>query len=422
MKQDENTEVFPKHFFWGASSAAHQYEGDNNNQWAVWELAHARELAQTAHQRLSWLPKWHKIKDQAEEPENYVSGKGLDHYNRYKEDFKLLKELNLNSFRFSIEWSRIEPKEGHWDESEIKHYKEYIAELRRQKIEPFMNIWHWTHPAWFEEKGGFEKKKNLKYFERFVRKVAKDLIDDVEYVITLNEPSNYATFGYIIGDWPPQKKNIIQASIVYVNLVRAHKRAYKILKTAKPSLQVGSAAALANVQAKRPRNMLDTLSTRFMRYFWNWWFLNRIRKSQDFIGVNYYFSDYYKGFGKRKNPAVPLNDLGWYMEPEGLYPLLLRTWAHYKKPIFITENGLADADDEYRQWWLEETIIAMEKAISEGVDLRGYLHWSLLDNFEWAYGWWPHFGLVKVDRKNMKRTIRPSAKWFASWLESQKMR
>ncbi len=419
MKQDENTEVFPKHFFWGTSTAAHQVEGNNNNQWAVWELAHARELAQTAHQRLSWLPKWNDIKDQAEEPENYVSGAGVDHYNRYKDDFKLLKELNLNAFRFSIEWSRIEPKEGHWDEAEIAHYKEYIAELRRQKIEPFLNIWHWTHPVWFEEKGGFEKKKNIKYFERFVRKVAKELIDDVEYVLVLNEPSNYATFGYIIGEWPPQKKNFLEASLVYINLVRSHKRAYKILKNAKPSLQVGSAAALANVQAKRPRNLLDTVSTRFMRYFWNWWFLNRIRKSQDFIGVNYYFSDYYKGFGKRKNPSVPLNDLGWYMEPEGLYPLLLRTWAHYKKPIFVTENGLADADDEYRRWWLEETIIAMEKAISEGVDLRGYLHWSLLDNFEWAYGWWPKFGLVKVDRENdMKRTIRPSAKWFASWLES----
>jgi beta-glucosidase len=150
-----------------------------------------------------------------------------------------------------------------------------------------------------------------------------------------------------------------------------------------------------------------------MRYFWNWWFMNRIRKQQDFVGINYYFTDYYTGLAKKVNPSVPVNDLGWYMEPEGLYPLLLSAWRHYKKPIFITENGLADAKDEYRRWWLEETIVAMERALSEGVDLRGYLHWSLLDNFEWKYGWWPQFGLVHIDRKTMKRTVRPSAKWFA---------
>ncbi len=420
MKQDENTDVFPKHFFWGASTASHQVEGGNHNQWTVFELANARDLAQTAHQRLSWLPRWHDIKSQAEEPENYISGDGVDHYNRYKEDFDILKELNLNSFRFTIEWSRIQPQEGKWDNKEIEYYKSYIAELRKRKIEPFLNVWHWTVPVWFDEKGGFEKLENVKYFEAFVKKIAKELIDDVEYVLVLNEPNNFVTFGYITGEWPPNKKNIIKASFTYWNMVRCHKKAYKILKKAKPTLQVGTAASLANIQAKRPRNLLDAMSTRFMRYFWNWWFLNRIRRTQDFIGVNYYFSDYYKGLGKRANPKVPLNDLGWYMEPEGLYPLLLRTWAHYKKPIFVTENGLADGDDEYRQWWLQESIIAMEKAISEGVDLRGYLHWSLLDNFEWAYGWWPKFGLVEVKRnKNMERKIRPSAKWLATWLDSK---
>lgn len=419
MKQDENTEVFPKHFFWGASTAAHQVEGGNHNQWTVWELAHARELAQTAHQRLSWLPQWDDIKDEAEEPANYVSGEGIDHYNRYKEDFDLMGELNLNAFRFTIEWSRIEPEEGKWDQKEIDHYKTYIAELRKRKIEPFLNIWHWTLPVWFAEKGGFEKQANLEYFDRFVEKVSKELIDEVEYVLVLNEPNNYMTFGYVASEWPPQKKNPLLGVWVYLNLVRAHKRAYKILKAKKPSMQVGSASNLANIQAKRPHNMLDEASTKIMRYAWNWWFLRRIRKHQDFIGINYYFSDYYRGVGKRDNPKVPLNDLGWYMEPEGLYPLLLRTWSHFKKPIFITENGLADQDDEYRRWWIEETIIAMEKAISEGVDLRGYFHWSLLDNFEWAFGWWPKFGLVEVDRKHgMKRKIRPSAKWFADWLKS----
>jgi beta-glucosidase len=417
MKEETNPDIFPKHFFWGASTAAHQVEGRNHNQWSVWELSHAKELSQIAHQGLSWLPNWHRVRDQAEEPDNYISGIGVDHYKRYKEDFEIVKSLNLNSFRFSIEWSRIEPEEGKWDEAEIEHYRRYITELRRRKIEPFLNVWHWTYPVWFDEKGGFEKKNNLKYFERFVRKVADSLTDEIEYILVLNEPNNFATLSYLTGRWPPNQKSLLKFCKVYINLTKAHKRSYQILKKKKPSLQVGTAANLANIQAKRPHSTLDQISTKWMRYMWNWWFLRRIRKHQDFIGVNYYFSDYYSGLGWKKNPKVPLNDMGWYMEPEGIYPLLLRVWDRFKKPIFITENGLADKNDEFRRWWIEETIVAMERALSEGVDLRGYFHWSLLDNFEWDFGWWPKFGLVEVDRKSMKRKPRASAKWLASWLE-----
>jgi len=414
MNENEDPKIFPKNFFWGASTASHQVEGGNENQWSVWELAHAKELAQTAHQRLSWLPNWSEIKKEAEKPENYISGKGVEHYSRYKDDFALIKSLNMNSFRFGIEWARIEPEEGVWDEKAIDHYRKYIKELRGSDLEPFMNIWHWTMPTWFTDIGGFKKKANLEYFERFVKKVADELIGDVTYVLTLNEPNVYASFSYGTGEWPPQEKNWISVANVYINLVRAHKRAYKILKKAKPTLQIGVAAQLANIQAKKPHNYFDNVSTKWMRYFWNWWFLKRIRNQQDFVGINYYFTDYYTGMARRQNPRVPLNDLGWYMEPEGLYPLLVRSWTRFKKPIFVTENGLADAKDEYRRWWIEETIVAMERAISEGVDLKGYFHWSLLDNFEWKYGWWPKFGLIEVDRENgMKRKIRPSAKWFS---------
>lgn len=408
---------FPKHFFWGASTAAHQVEGGNHNQWTVWELAHAKEYAQTAHQHLSELHNWDEIKDRAEEPENYVSGKGVEHYKYYKQDFGLAQQLNLNAFRFTIEWSRIEPEEGKWDEKEIAHYREYIAELRRRKLEPFLTLWHWTVPVWFADKGGFEKKENLKYFDRFVRKVSEELVDDVEYVITLNEPNVDASFSYLVSLHPPAQKSLLKFAKVYWNLTRVHRRAYTILKKSKPSLDVGASMQLANIQAKRPHNYIDQLTTQWMRYFWNWWFLRRIRKHQDFIGMNYYFSDYYSGMGKRHNPRIPLNDMGWYMEPEGIYPLLLRTWSRFKKPIFITENGLADQNDQHRRWWIEQTVVAMERAISEGVELRGYFHWSLLDNFEWQDGWWPKFGLIEVDRENgMKRTIRPSAEWYAELL------
>ncbi len=412
--------VFPKDFFWGASTASHQVEGGTVNQWSVWELAHANELAKTAEERLSYLEDWDDIKKDATQPDNYVSGRGVDHYHRYSEDFDIAKKLHLNAFRFGIEWARVEPEEGKWDEKELAHYKEYITQLHQKGLEPFLNVWHWTMPTWFTERGGFRYRRNLKYWKRFVTKLAQSFGQDITYVLTLNEPNVYATFSHLTGEWVPQEKSPWALFLVSRNLVTAHKQAYKIFKTANPRLQIGIAQQLANIQPRRPQNILDVVSTKWMRYVWNWSFLNRLKRHQDFVGFNYYFSDYYRLF-KRDNPKAPLSDLGWYMEPEGLYPLLVRVWAHYKKPIIVTENGVADRKDQYRQWWLEETVIAMERALSDGVDIRGYFHWSLLDNFEWKYGWWPKFGLVEVDRKQgMKRTIRPSARWYAKKIQAMK--
>ena len=409
--------IFPKNFYWGASTAAHQVEGGLHNDWSVWELAHAQELAKGAAHKLSWLSNWPDIKDQAEKPANYVSGEGIDHYRRYKEDFDIVEKLNMNAYRFSIEWARLEPEEGQWDEAAVQHYHDYLKELRARGINPFLNIWHWTVPVWFENKGAFTKKANLQYFLRFVQKISDEYGADLNHIVTLNEPNVYASLGFVTASRPPQEKNAWKGLVSYWNLVQAHKGAYKILKAAHPHLQVGIAAQLGNIQAKRSHNFVDVITTRVMRYAWNWWFLRRIRNQQDFIGINYYFTDYYQNF-KPQNPKAPVSDLGWYMEPEGIYPILLRTWLRFKKPIFITENGVADAHDQYRRWWIEETVIAMERALSEGVDLRGYFHWSLLDNFEWESGYWPRFGLVEVDRKQgMKRTIRPSAKWFGDLIK-----
>jgi beta-glucosidase len=410
--------TFPKDFMWGASTSAHQVEGGNHNQWTVWELAHASELAKTAEKKYGHLPSWEAIKKEAKNPDNYVSGRGIDHYTRYEEDFKLAKKLNFNSYRFGIEWSRLEPEEGLWDEAAIEHYRQYIKTLKDMDIEPVLNLWHWTFPIWLHDKGGFKNGANLKYFNRFVQKISEEYGHMLRYVITLNEPNVYTSFGYQLGTWPPQEKNLLSMLKVYWNLVKAHRIAYRVLKKHHPEMQVGIAAQLANIQAKRPHNFFDEVSTKIMRYFWNWWFLRRIRRQQDFVGFNYYFTDYYTGLLKRENPKTPLSDMGWYMEPEGLYPLLLRIWARYKKPIIITENGVADGKDEYRRWWIEESIVAMQRALSEGVKIKGYFHWSLLDNFEWSDGWWPKFGLIEVDRAHgMERKIRPSAKWFADRIE-----
>ncbi|MGI9027633.1 MAG: glycoside hydrolase family 1 protein [Candidatus Saccharimonadales bacterium] len=415
QKARKRSDHFPKDFFWGASTASHQVEGGTHNQWSVWELGHAAERAAGAQRRLDWTPAWHnkQLQPAMTQPQNYVSGDGVKHLTRYKEDFSIARSLNFNAFRFGIEWSRIEPQEGQWNQVALDHYKKYIAELRAQGLEPFLNIWHWTNPLWFEEKGAFAKRKNLVYFKRFVKKIAEELLDDVTYVLTINEANSYVTLSYLNGDWPPQQKNIVTTLRVYYNLAEAHKIAYKVLKKHKSTLQIGVAHQANANFAINKNNPLQRLTARLSDYVWDEWFYNRIRRSQDFIGMNHYFTNYWKGV-VFDNPKDTVSDLGWYMEPARIYDVIMRLSKKYKKPIIITENGLADATDQHRQWWLEETITAMDKALADGADLRGYLHWSLVDNFEWAEGWWPKFGLVAVDREHgMKRTVRPSAHWFA---------
>ena len=217
--------IFPKNFYWGASTAAHQVEGGLHNDWTVWELAHAQELAKGAAHKLSWLSNWPDIKDQAEKPANYVSGEGVDHYHRYKEDFDIVEKLNMNAYRFSIEWARLEPEEGQWDEAAVQHYHDYLKELRARGINPFLNIWHWTVPVWFEEKGAFTKKANLVHFLRFVQKISDEYGADLNHIVTLNEPNVYASLGFVTASRPPQEKKAWKGLVSYWNLVQAHKGA-----------------------------------------------------------------------------------------------------------------------------------------------------------------------------------------------------
>src|SRR5512139_2764276 len=172
----------PKQFFWGASTASHQVEGHTQNQWSVWERQRAEQLAKTAHKRYGWQPNWKDIEAQATNPANYISGHGVEHFEHYQEDFDILKKLNLNAFRFSIQWARLEPEEGKWNPAAVEHYKKYIHELRARHIEPFLNLWHWTMPVWFTDKGGFAKRSNIKYFKAYVQKIAEELLDEVDYV------------------------------------------------------------------------------------------------------------------------------------------------------------------------------------------------------------------------------------------------
>lgn len=410
---------FPKEFLWGASTAAYQVEGGLENQWSEWTKANAKRLSVESPKKLDWLPRKERVAKALSDPDNYICGDAVEHYARYQADFDLLKQMNMNAYRFGIDWSRIEPKRGEWDKGAIEHYKKYIKELKSRGIEPIPTLWHWVMPLWFVEMGGFEKKSNVKYFERFARKVAAEFVDDLRYALTINEPNVYVSFSYITGDWPPQRKNFLLGLRVYNNLVHAHKAAYRELKAANPDLLISIADSLGVIRPKDRRNPVNRLVVSVTDYAWNWWFLDRIRHHCDFIGVNFYSTEYRDWLGRIRNPSEPVNDLGWYMEPTALADLLGKVWRRYRKPLMITENGLADGTDSQRKWWISGSLIAMRQAMGGGVHLIGYLHWSLLDNFEWAYGWWPKFGLVAVDREHgMKRTLRPSARWFGERIKA----
>ncbi|HSE29833.1 MAG TPA: family 1 glycosylhydrolase [Candidatus Saccharimonadales bacterium] len=411
MKKDEGLLLkFPGHFLWGAASAAHQVEGSNHNQWTVWELEHAKILAETAKYQANYLPKWDQIKADATNPANYVSGKATDHYNRYQEDFALIKKLNMNAWRFSIEWSRVEPEEGAWNAEAIEHYRVYLKKLAAIGVEPIVTLWHWTVPVWFEQKGGFTKRSNIGYFLRFAEKVFDELGQNFRYVITLNEPEVYAAKSFLLGEWPPQRRSKTEALVVLLNLISVHKKVYKAAKKKGRKYLISIAKNTAHHYAGDDA-VLSQTTAKVMSWVEDGFLLGRIKKYLDFIGLNYYFSNRYYGY-RQHNENLRRSDLGWDMRPADIEIVLKQLYDQYNLPIIITENGLADHDDEFRKWWLSQTLMAMHRAIQSGVRLEGYLHWSLTDNFEWSSGFWPRFGLAEVDYKTKKRTLRPSAIWF----------
>ncbi len=348
-------------FYWGAATSSHQVEGSNQNDWSEFERAHNLEL----------------------------SGFACDHYNRYKEDFDIAKSLSHNAHRFSIEWSRVEPEEGKFDEQEIQHYRDVISALKERNIESFVTLWHWTIPLWLRDQGGVLSKNFPKLFMRYAERMAREF-PDVKFWITLNEPNVYTGHGYLKGEWPPGEHSILKLVRANKNLVRAHRHAFVVMKKMNPSVQIGIAQNL--IYFSRPLGA-------FKKYFYNEWFLNQIKNHQDFVGVNYYFSD---------RISATHSDMKWGIDPEGLY-FVLKQAGSYQKPVFILENGIANSPDDKRAVFIRDHVAMMQKAKNEGVDVRGYFYWSLLDNFEWANGFWPRFGLVEIDYKTMKRTVRPSA-------------
>ncbi|MCA9661557.1 MAG: glycoside hydrolase family 1 protein [Myxococcales bacterium] len=423
--------AFPENFLWGVATSAHQVEGGcDNNQWSRWERSRGPDGAP-------------RIKH------GDVSGAACEHWARYPEDIARMRALGVDAYRFSVEWSKIEPREGDYNDAAIAHYHAVIDALIDAGIEPVITLHHFTHPQWFDDRGGFERAVNIDHIVRFSERMFREYGGKVRRWCTINEPSVVAMVGYFLGDFPPGVRSPKRAVRVLENLLRAHGRIYRALK----ALPGGDAAAIGLVKnithtdPLRPWHLADAAAAAVFTEAFNRAPLRalrtgrftlkipgarvdrpmeEVRGSLDFIGLNYYSHVLVKTQLDRREPFtwgyrpgdVP-TDMPYGIYPEGIYRAL-RQVGGFGVPIYITENGIADARDDRRADFIRRYLYAVARAIIDGVDVRGFFYWSLLDNFEWAEGWSMKFGLYALDPKTQARTLRPGAEAFAAIIRASR--
>jgi len=410
---------------WGTATAAHQVEGNNtNNNWYRFE-----------HQKdSSGKPRIHN---------NDKSGLAADHWNRYKEDIDLMNELGVKYYRFSIEWSKIEPKNGIFNEKALEHYRELCTTLIDSGLTPVVTLHHFTHPIWFEDLGGFEKEENIKHYLEFSEFVFNKLSDLVPFWCTINEPAVYVSQGYFNGVFPPGKKDPVLAGQVMKNLLNAHVAVFRHLKTLPNGMnvQIGLVKNITQFDPLRrwhildwyfsgilndifTNNTIDLLTTGDFNFYLPGMANISYKNTDaigaiDFIGLNYYSRWHVKGhlntatpFTFETRPEDIQTDMPYSIYPEGFYRAI-QTISKLNKPIIITENGIADNKDDRRELFIERYLYALYKAIMDGYDIRGYFYWTLMDNFEWAEGYAMKFGLYEVDFTTQKRELRKGSLAFS---------
>ena len=411
-----NAGRFPEGFFWGTAAAAHQVEGGNHaNDWWAWEQT----------------PGHIKNGDR--------SDPACDHYERFAGDFDLLRSLHQNAHRLSLEWSRIEPAPGQFSKTAIQHYADVLQALRDRGMEPMVTLHHFTNPSWIADAGGWETPDTALRFANYAERVTNELGQLARYWVTVNEPTVIAYQGYVRGEWPPGKRDLGAAARTLVTLLRGHWLAYERIKMRQPELQLGLAHHVRVFDPARFFAPQDRIVAAAFNRVFNNTLLQSLRRgrlafpltraghaggpapSQDFFGLNYYtrelvkFNRHYGAelFGERVLPVgAPRSDLNWELYPEGFYRVL-RSLQREGLPIFVTENGIADAADVRRPDFLLTHIGAMLRAIHAGVPVRGYFHWTCFDNFEWAEGYSAKFGLIACDPVTQERRLRPSARLYA---------
>jgi len=408
---------FPRGFLWGTATAAHQVEGgNNNNNWSQWEETPGRIV------------------------NNQRSGLACDWWGgRWVEDLERARDSGQNAHRLSIEWSRIQPEPDRWDDEALAKYVEIARWMTNNGMTPMVTLHHFTDPLWLVAMGGWENEETPALFARFTRRAVKALKAYVKLWVTINEPNVLVVSGYLDGIWPPGKQDMDALFRATVNLVRAHAAAYRAVHDIQPQASVGMAINYRSLVPAKPWFPPDRWISRLMAASFNdtfpWAaqtgvvrFLHRRQRvteakgTQDFIGLNYYTRDLVafnllkarEMFARRYFRSQALTSISNFFanEPNGMFEGL--KWClQFKLPVFITENGIEDPDDRLRPRYLAEHLHQVWRAVNFNWPIKGYFHWTLVDNFEWERGWTQRFGLWKLDEQTQARTRRPSADFYA---------
>jgi beta-glucosidase len=415
---------FPAGFLWGAATSAHQVEGGNTaNDW--WRFERCKGAIRGER----------------------CSGDACRHWELFDQDFSLAAADGHIAHRLSFEWSRLEPARGRFDPGAVAHYHAVLASLRKHGLTPIVTLHHFTNPLWVADAGGWEVRDTVDRFESFVRFCAREYGSEVDWWCTVNEPEVYAFRGWSEGVWPPGVRDESRALSVIANLLEAHGRAYHVLKSVDRAdadrdgnpVRVGFAKHYTQLEPLRPWNPLDRLQA----YFENRVFIEAVERAAidgtidlaipgarpvrrtlpelkgtlDWYGLNYYTRWMVRSLSPKPHVARPgssRTDLDWEIWPEGFDEALVHA-GKLGLPVLVTENGFADEADAFRPRAIVAYVEAMHRAISSGVRVLGYLHWSLLDNFEWSDGFNARFGLYAVDftRPERPRTRRQGAEVLA---------
>lgn len=405
---------FPRGFLWGTATSSHQVEGNNtNNNWYAWE-----EAGKTVHK----------------------SGLAADWWGgRWREDFDRAVETGQNAHRFSIEWSRVQPTPDTWDEDALEKYRAMLRGLKERKMTALVTLHHFTDPLWLTD--GWENENVVVHFEKYVRKVVDALKDYVNLWVTINEPNVYALSGYVVGAFPPGKKDTKLSMRVMANMIRAHAAAYKAIHELQPESRVGYALHYRPMVPRIKWSPLDRLMRNIRYNGLNMAFPSAIstgvmkspignqsipeaKGTQDYLGLNYYsvdtvWFDITKSTELFSNSGYPkdadMSDTNFIANiPEGIFDSIKwieRTYPNL--PIIITENGVEDSGDHLRPRYLAQHLHQVWRAVNFNWQVKGYFHWSLVDNFEWERGWTQRFGLWGLDVDTQKRIRRPSVDLYA---------
>lgn len=414
---------FPEGFLWGTASSSYQCEGGNtNNQWYRWE--------QQGHIR-----------------DGGSCGNAADWWENAESDFARAEQMGNNALRLSIEWSRIEPIEGRWNSAALDRYRAMLTDLRHRHIKPLVTLHHFTEPQWFAERGSFANEDNIRYFVRYVTHAVQNLRDLCDFWLTINELNVYTVQGYVPGSYPPGKQNLLYAKRVLHNLVQAHTEAFYAIRHLQPEAYIGYCLDYHLFDPANSRSPFDSSLSRLYENFFSWATLQAgetgrfpfpLRMlmtpiahavgTRDYHGINYYIREMI-GVDLRASssmfvrrftlPDAKVSDPGGdtgaeEIYPAGLYRVLKSIYQRTRgnKPLYITENGLRDAADHHRPQALLEHLTMVQRAISEGIPVYGYFHWTLVDNFEWLEGWGSHLGLIAMDPLTQKRIPRLSSSLY----------